>query len=329
MDPYKQLLMKTMGSGIVQYNKRTGKNCKVLIGEQMQYDISESFPLETGRKMFFDGIKGELLGFFRGYTSAADFRKLGCNLWTANANQTQAWLDNPYRQGEDDCGRVYSAQWTGWIDRRIVNCRLDFESSNPGDTEIAYLEKQGYKIIFCDEQCNTFLMERRINQLENALRTIITNPSDRRCIISGWNPGELDLAVLPPCHMDYRYVALEDTNTLHLVMTQRSMDLFLGAPTNIASTALQLMIMARLSGYNPGTITIQAANIHIYDDHYDQTKELLLRQSYPYPKLILSDNIKPITDLKDIKGVFTRIEPSDIILEGYQHGAPIKAIMAT
>ena len=133
---------------------------------------------------------------------------------------------------------------------------------------------------------------------------------------------------LPPCHMDYRFVAMEDTKALHVVMTIRSWDLFLGAPFNIASTALFLEIMARLAGYTPATVTIQATNAHIYyEDHYDQVNEQLSRDHFPAPKLVLSENIRPIADLSEIAGVFTRVEPADISLEGYQSHAAIKAPM--
>lgn len=186
----------------------------------------------------------------------------------------------------------------------------------------------GYKTTMCDMDSGLALMERSINQLENALRTIITNPSDRRTIVSGWNPAEFDQMALPPCHMDYRFVAFENTKTLHVVMTIRSWDLFLGASFNIASTALFLSIMARLAGYTPGMVTIQATNAHIYEDHFEQVKELLTREHFAAPQLVLSDRIKPIANLDEIAGVFTRIEPSDIALEGYQSHAAIKAPMA-
>jgi len=318
MKNYHNLLQTTLEQGVDQFNTRTNKICRVLVGYQLQYDMAEGFPAITTKKLAFNNMKGELLGFFRGYDNAADFRALGCSIWDQNANETQAWLLNPNRKGQDDLGRIYGKQWTDWKDRREVSSHVDYDR----------LYAQGYRAVMRDKEAGLTLMARSINQLENALRTIITNPSDRRTIVSGWNPAEFDLMALPPCHMDYRFVAFEDSKTLHVVMTIRSWDLFLGAPFNIASTSLFLAIMARLAGYTPGTVTIQATNAHLYEDHFDQVKEILTRDHFDAPQLVLADSIRRIEDLDDIPGVFTRIEPSDISLVGYQSHSAIKAPMA-
>lgn len=318
MENYHQLLQIVLEQGVDQFNTRTGKLCRVLVGHQLQYDMASGFPAITTKKLAFNNMKGELLGFFRGYDNAADFRALGCTVWDQNANETQAWLDNPYRKGQDDLGRIYGKQWTDWSDKRVVDSQIEYER----------LCAMGFHTVFRDVSSGNILLERKINQLENALRTIITNPSDRRTIVSGWNPAEFDQMALPPCHMDYRFVAFEDTKTLHVVMTIRSWDLFLGAPFNIASTSLFLGIMARLAGYTPGTVTIQATNAHLYEDHFEQVREILTRDHFEAPQLVLGDNIKQIENLSEIAGVFTRIEPADISLVGYQSHAAIKAPMA-
>ena len=140
------------------------------------------------------------------------------------------------------------------------------------------------------------------------------------------------MMALPPCHMDYRFVAFDGATpnapkVLHVVMTIRSWDLFLGAPFNIASTSLFLALMARLAGMVAGTVTIQATNAHVYEDHYEQVREQLGREHLPQPTLTLSERIKPVL-VADVGGVFARIAPSDIALEGYQSHAAIKAPMA-
>lgn len=318
MQNYHDLLQTALEQGVDQFNTRTNKLCRVLVGYQLQYNMADGFPAITTKKLAFNNMKGELLGFFRGYDNAADFRALGCTVWDQNANETQAWLNNPNRKGHDDLGRVYGKQWTDWKDRRVVATEQERDA----------LQLNGYTQKLHDPEQHAWLMERDINQLENALRTIIINPSDRRVIVSGWNPAEFDQMALPPCHMDYRFVAFEDTKVLHVVMTIRSWDLFLGAPFNIASTSLFLAIMARLAGYTPGTVTIQATNAHLYEDHFDQVKEILTRDHFDAPRLSLSENIRPIDNLDEIAGVFTRIEPSDIALVGYQSHSAIKAPMA-
>ncbi len=328
MKNFQDLLSGTMEYGVDQFNARTGIVCRAIVGIQIQFSMDDGFSAVTTKKLAFNGVKGELLGFFRGCTSAADFRALGCKVWDENANVTPAWLNNPYRKGEDDLGPIYGKQWTAWLDRRIV-----------GDwRERDALIAKGYKVRMVGTSGPNlhpveWLMEREINQLENALQKLLTDPSDRGIIVSGYNVGELDMMALRPCHMDYRFVAFDgptadDPKELHVVMTIRSWDLFLGAPFNIASTALFLHIMARLAGMTPGIVTIQATNAHIYENHFDQVKEQLTRKPFHRPELILSDNIRPIKDLKDVNGAFTRIEPSDIVLKDYVSHEAIKAKMA-
>lgn len=324
MENYHQLLRLTMEQGVDQYNTRTNKLCRALVGHQVQFDLRQGFPALTTRKLPFKNIVGELLGFFRGYDNAADFRALGCHFWDINANETPAWLASPYRRGHDDLSRIYGKQWTEWMDRRIAGTPAERDR----------LLGLGYQVRMCaddvseDGKKTEWLMQRTINQLENALTKLLTDPSDRRVIVSGWNVAELDMMALPPCHMDYRFVAFENPRVLNLVMTIRSWDLLLGGPANICATAIFLSIMARMAGFQPGVVTIQATNAHLYEDHFDQVRELLSREHFAAPKLILSDNIKRIERLEDVAGAFTRIEPADITLEGYTSHAAIKAPMA-
>lgn len=316
MQNYHDLLQLVMDTGTDQLNTRTGKVCRAIVGHQIQYDLREGFPAITTKKLAFKTMVGELLGFFRGYDNAADFRALGCRIWDANANETQAWLDNPNRKGEDDLGRIYGVNWTGWSDKRVVTNRNELER----------LLSSGYQMLMSNH--GMYLVERKINQLEEALKKLLTNPSDRRIIVSGWNPGEMDLMALPPCHVNYSFVAFENPKVLNVVMTIRSWDLFLGAPFNISETALFLSIMARLSGYEPGVVTIQATNAHIYSDHYEQVNEILSRTHFAPPSLVLSEHIRCVNSVDEVHGVFERIQPEDIHLQGYESHQAIAAPMA-
>jgi len=319
MQNYHDLLRATMERGVDEFNTRTGKTCRALVGYQLQYDLREGFPALTTRKLPIKNIVGEILGFFRGYDSAADFRVLGCAFWDQNANETPAWLANPYRGDQHDfLGRIYGKQWTDWRDRRIA------VSESQRDEMLT----RGYIDTMYDPLQNVWLMERGINQLEEALRKLIIDPSDRRIIVSAWRPDEFDMMALPPCHMDYRFVAFTNPRVLNVVVTLRSWDLFLGGPANIASTSIFLAIMARLAGFEAGVVTLQATNAHIYADHFDQVRELLERSHIGAPRLTLSDNIKQIAHLKQIHGAFERLEPADIVLQGYESHAAIKAPMA-
>ncbi len=316
MDNYLGTLQDALVSGEKIYNSRTGKYCHSLIGLQLSYDMNDGFPLVTTRKVPFKSIVGELLGFFRGYTNAKDFRDLGCKFWDQNANETKAWLENPFRLGTDDLGRIYGAQWTSWKAPNIIADTVE---------KYTYLSKLGYTVMAEDNGMP--VMTKFINQLEEALKTILTNPSDRRIIVTGWNPGEMPFQALPACHMDYRFVPIETKKVMHVVMTIRSWDLFLGAPANIASTALFLHIMCKLSGYTPGTVTIQATNAHIYEDHIEQVSEQIRRDPLPLPTINL-DAIKECKSVDDVSGAFSSITPDQVVLENYYHREPLHGVMS-
>ena len=219
------------------------------------------------------------MGFIRGYDNAADFRELGCKIWDANANENPAWLANPNRQGTDDLGRIYGVQWRDWNDY-------------PGNG---------------------------IDQLERCYQTILTDPTNRRIIMSAWRPDEFSQMALPPCHVLYQFIVDTTNQRLNLCMYQRSCDMFLGVPFNIASASLLLSIMAKRTGYKPGVFTHFLADAHIYHNHFDQVREQLSRTLFTLPQLgIISDHWT----------TWESIEPQDFHLIHYEHHPAIKAPMA-
>lgn len=313
MQNYHQLMRRIMADGRDILNERTGEVCRYITGAHLEFSMSDGFPAITTKKLPFKSCIGELLGFFRGYDNAADFEKVGTKVWYANANETEAWLKNPNRRGENDLGRIYGVNWNAWRDSRIANSIEERDR----------LLVSGYKVEV--DGGKSFAMVRYINQLENALRMILTNPSDRRIIVTGWNPGELDQMALPPCHMTYTFVANEKDKTLDVEVGMRSWDTFLAF--NIPLGAAFLEVMARLSGYKANKVILNATNAHIYGNHFEQVETMLSRDHYPAPKLELSENIKQVT-VDQIEGVFSRIEPEDFVLQGYLHHEPIRAPMA-
>lgn len=295
---------------------RTGVDTLFDPGHMLKFDLADGFPAITTKKLAFGPAKGELLGFFRGYDNAAQFRAIGCKVWDGNANETPAWLNNPNRRGTDDLGRIYSKQWTDWRDWRTAS------SQSEADDLLA----AGYELIAEDAPRRVWVLRRGINQLEVALRTIMTNPTDRRILITGWRPDEFDQMCLPPCHVDYQFLVDIETRTLHLCLFQRSFDTFLAF--NIAMSALFLGIMAKLSGHTPGTFTHFIGDAHLYVNHLDQARTLLSREHRPQPTLFLGDSIPTLTSVDQIPGVFTRIQPEDIRLDGYDPHPAIPAPMA-
>jgi len=319
MDQYHDLMRRCLDEGEPIRNERTGEICHTLIGEQLKFNMDDGFPAITTRKLAFKSMVGELLGILHGFTSAAQFREFGCKVWDTNANQTEAWLENPNRKGEDDVGRSYGAQWCDYTDLRVAeSCHQKYQ-----------LETQGFqmKALIDDPagQSIRYLMRRGIHQVEDALRTILTNPTDRRIVINGWRPDEHDQTALPVCHMVYTFVPNTRTKRLDLVMHQRSWDTFLAF--NIPMCALFLHIMARLSGYTPGVVTMQVANAHVYEAHAEQVRIQLGREHYPQPQLVLSPEIAQVTP-DQVPGVFRRLHPSEVSLDGYQHHPALTAAMA-
>ena len=317
MKNYHDLLKDVLDNGQVQDNLRTGDRCWAVVGRQLEFDLREGFPALTTRKLPFKNIVGELLGFFRGYDNAADFRALGCGFWDKNANETKAWLNSPARLGQDSLGRIYGRQWIDWKDQRIAQSLQERDR----------LSALGYRQTMHDPAQSSWLMERGINQLEGALQKLMTDPSDRRIIVSAWRPDEFDQMALAPCHMDYRFVAFSD-NTLHVVMTIRSWDLFLGGPANICETAIFLALMARLCGRKAGKVVIQATNAHIYENHLPAVGHLLSREHFNAPQLSISDRVATLSSVDQVSGVFANIEPEDISLLGYECHPPITAEMS-
>ncbi|MCE2724803.1 MAG: thymidylate synthase [Betaproteobacteria bacterium] len=287
MKNYHNLLNEVLETGTRQAN-RTGIDAISIPGAMLKFDLTQGFPAITTKKLAFKSMCGELVGFLRGADSAAQFRELGCGFWDQNANENQAWLANPNREGVDDLGRVYGVQWRDWK---------------------------------CADGSS-------IDQVMNALLTIHKRPTDRRIIINAWRPDEFDQMALPPCHVMYQFLVNVEKKELNLCMYQRSCDLFLGVPMNIASASLFLEIMAHLTGYTARHFTHFMADAHIYVNHIDQVREQLCRLEHHPPRLAISPRI-PRYDGRDFDPTWIdRIEPSDFTLVGYQHHDAIKAPMA-
>lgn len=275
---YQALVSRVLEEGEWKGN-RTGIRTKSLTGATLRYDLREGFPLMTTKKVPFLSVVGELCGFIRGYTNAKDFRELGCRIWDANANKNAAWLRNPYREGEDDLGPIYGAQWR-----------------NYGDLGI--------------------------DQLHIAYNTIVQDPNSRRMIVTAWNPEVIDQMALPPCHMMFQFLANEDHNYLDLVMTQRSADLFLGVPFNIASYALLLELFARATGKIARNLVLNFGDVHIYENHVPQCEEQIRRAPRALPAISIKTQARAGFD------VVRNFSPADIQLIGYDPHPALPGAMA-
>lgn len=247
-DLYLDLVVELLESGEWQSN-RTGIDTLYKIGVYWEIDMADGFPLLTTKKMPWKAAFAEQLGFLRGYSSAADFRRLGCRVWDANANRNPQWLRNPNRQGEDDLGRIYGVQGRRWAapDESIVD------------------------------------------QLWNVYLSLLKGVDDRRLVVTHWNPGELNQMALPPCHMMYTFSLRENNEVLDLFLYVRSNDVGLGMPFNVAQYAFLLHAMAKISGRKPGRLLYFAQNAHIYKNHIEALEEQLLRTPKRPPDLVLAE----------------------------------------
>jgi len=316
MQQFHDMMTDVVANGKRRPN-RTGVDTLFIPGFTLKFDLEkDGFCAVTTKKLAFKTATGELVGFFNGYDNAAQFRAIGCKVWDGNANETKAWLASPYRKGTDDLGRIYSKQWTDWRDWREVQTQAEAD---------AFVSK-GYALIAHDPLKQVWVLRKGINQLERALEAILTAPTDRRIIISGWRPDEFDQMALPPCHIDWQFLCDVESKTLHLCLFQRSFDTFLAF--NVAMGGLFLEIMAKLSGYKAGTFTHFIGDAHVYVNHIEQVALMTSREHRKQPTLKLGASIATITNLDDIKGAFERIEMKDISLEGYDPHPAIAAPMA-
>lgn len=165
-----------------------------------------------------------------------------------------------------------------------------------------------------------------VDQLASVIERIKKDPNDRRLIVSAWNPGEIDEMALPPCHMMFQFFVTDGKLSLH--MFQRSCDMFLGVPFNIASYAIMLHLVAQMTGLVPDELILTLGDVHIYHDHFDAVREQLAREPFPLPKLWVNPDIKYLDDINVSKllvpdGIYKLVK-----LENYQHHPPIKAKMA-
>ena len=325
MKQYTDLLKEVLNNGDIQSN-RTGIDTISLPGAMMRFDLQEGFPAITNKKVPFKSVMGELVGFLRASRSAAKFRELGCKVWDQNANENLAWLDNPHRQGEDDLGPVYGAQWRQWpaykvlpgADRQRISAAFD-----AGYKYLGRLPPSG------KNQVNDVVFYKAVDQLRQCLDTIIKDPGSRRILFHGWNWAQIEEMALPPCHLLYQFLVNQKTKELSMCLYIRSNDLGLGAPFNMIEAAALQHLVARLTGYKPRWFTYFIADAHIYVNHVDMVHEMIARQPNEAPQLKISDRVPNFAETGHyLPEWLDMIEPTDFELVGYNPHPAISAPMA-
>lgn len=281
---YLDLIRDIITNGVVR-GDRTGTGTISKFGVQMRFSLrNDNFPLLTTKKVFWRGVAEELLWFVKGSTNAKELQDKDIHIWDGNGSRE--FLDSRGLSHREvgDLGPVYGFQW-----RHFGAEYKDMHSDYSG---------------------------KGVDQLIDCINKLKSTPEDRRIIMSAWNPADLDKMALPPCHMFCQfYVA---NNELSCQMYQRSADMGLGVPFNIASYSLLTYMIAQVCGMRLGDFVHTIGDAHVYLNHVDALKEQLARTPKPFPKFKLNQNVKNIEEFKY----------EDFVVEGYNPDAVIKMKMA-
>jgi thymidylate synthase len=266
--PYEDLLREVLATGTPK-SDRTGTGTRSVFGRQIRFDLRESFPLITTKRVHFTSVAVELLWFLRGESNVQWMQEQGVTIW-------DEWADD-----DGDLGPVYGVQWRSW--------------PTPGGGHI--------------------------DQIAQLIDNLRTNPDSRRHIVSAWNVADLPDMALPPCHAFFQFYvepSADGPGRLSCQLYQRSADMFLGVPFNIASYALLTLMVAQQTGLEPGEFVWTGGDVHIYDNHVEQVEKQLAREPYPYPTLRLLRKPESIFDYS----------LHDFEVLDYQHHPGIKAPVA-
>ncbi|MGO1435585.1 MAG: thymidylate synthase [Canibacter sp.] len=259
---YEDLLRDVFENGTAK-GDRTGTGTRSVFGRQIRFDLSESFPLITTKRVHFKSVVIELLWFLRGEGNTSFLKENGVTIW-------DEWADE-----NGDLGPVYGVQWRNW--------------PTPNGEYI--------------------------DQIQTLVSNLKQDPESRRHIVSAWNVGELDQMALAPCHALFQFYVAD--GKLSCQLYQRSADMFLGVPFNIASYSLLTLMLAQQLGLEPGEFVWTGGDCHIYDNHVEQVQTQLSREAFPYPTIEIAE--KPSIFDYDF---------DDFTLVGYEHHPGIKAPVA-
>lgn len=352
MKQYQDLLKNIIDNGI----EKTGRNGKVksLFGLTFKHDMQDGFPLITTKKMYWKGIVTELLWFLRGETNIRYLLENDCNIWSGDAYKNycksfekqslieqasfdtdpitqelfinKIQTDNDFANEWGDLGSIYGKQW-----RRYNAITKEW-----------YVDPDNSSWIYDDRQ---------IDQISNLIKELKTDPDSRRMLVSAWNVGELDDMILPPCHYAFQvytrelfyreqvqwvmkntdvelenlYIAEEVAKTstpkraISLLWNQRSVDMFLGLPFNIASYALLLEIIAKEVNMIPEQLVGSFGDCHIYEEHYDVALQQAIRTPYNLPKLVLPEINPSILEKPKY------YKPDDFVIKDYEYHSKLLA----
>ena len=264
-------LMKHIRDEGVKKEDRTGTGTVSVFGYQMRFDLEDSFPLLTTKKVNLDSIIHELLWFISGDTNISYLVKNGVNIW--NDWPYQSYLKQTHQEKDYP---MHSKEWKDKMKKFIEQIKSDDDFAKVyGDLGPVY-----------GRQWRDF---EGVDQLNQVVEDIKSSPDSRRLIVSAWNPKDIPVMVksgLPPCHTLFQFYVSE--GRLSCQLYQRSADVFLGVPYNIASYAILTMMIAQATGLKPGEFIHTLGDAHLYSNHLEQVEEQLARVPFPCPKLSIN-----------------------------------------
>ena len=325
---YQALLQDILSNGIVK-SDRTGTGTISVFGRQIRHKMSDGFPLLTTKKMAWKSIVTELLWFLRGDTNIKFLLDYDCHIWDGDAWKNyidefrrtcpkcpeitkeqflnKIKTDAAFAKQWGDLGPIYGAQWRSW--------------NGPYDDGFG----------------------ESIDQIQNLIDELKTNPDSRRLMVNAWNVGEINHMVLPPCHYGFQIYTRPTTReekiinpgkyrAISLMWNQRSVDTFLGLPFNIASYALLLEIIAKEVDMIPDELIGNLGDVHLYSNHIDQAKMQILRKPYSLPKVNITERnwyqhqlVKERLGPKIFSEKILSYRPDCFELVGYESHSGIKA----
>ncbi|MGB4984561.1 MAG: thymidylate synthase [Erysipelotrichaceae bacterium] len=269
MKQYLDLARHVMEHGEVR-NDRTGTGTKSVFGYQMRFNLEDGFPLLTTKQVFYKGILHELLWFLQGDT----------NIQYLVKNKVRIWNEWPYEKFKKS-------------DDYNQETMLEFIEKIKNDDDFA--KKYGELGPVYGKQWRDFF---GVDQISNVIEQIKNNPFSRRLIVMAYNPAQVEDMALPPCHSFFQFYVSADGKKLSLQLYQRSADIFLGVPFNIASYAALLVMVAKVCDLQPYEFIHTLGDAHIYNDHFDQINLQLSRETLPLCQLKINRDVKDIFDFK-------------------------------
>jgi len=331
LDARYQALLEDILQWGIEKKDRTGTGTISVFGRQIRHKMSEGFPLLTTKKMHWNSVVTELLWFLRGDTNIKFLLDYDCHIWDGDAYKNYYYKEVPHDHMLDkedfikkiktdetfakqwgELGPIYGKQWRSW-GGELVKKRIKEEGRLPYSQNV---------------------IEGQIDQIQNLINDLKTNPDSRRLMVNAWNVGELNQMVLPPCHYGFQVYTRENNGQryISLMWNQRSVDTFLGLPFNIASYGLLLEIIAKEVNMVPDELIGNLGDVHLYSNHIEQAKEQIGRTPYELPTVKITERnwymhekVKEHLGEKTLDEKLKSYRPDCFELIGYESHPKIKA----